>query len=174
MPETPHEEFEQPAGLSLNQPSTLNQSANQADLVIISYKSFIPSLSKSFAPINTSFVSQRQTRDQLTVKVVDVEDVYDEFSFGAHGVQALKDFLARATTTWTKAPHYVLFVGDASYDPRYYQAFPGGPFDFVPTKLVDTFFGEACSDDTIADFDGDGIPELAVGDYRPELPPRLM
>jgi len=52
-------------------------------------------------------------------------------------------------------------LGDASYDYRNYEG--GGNFDLVPTKLVDTVFMETGSDDTLTDFDGDGIPEIAVG-----------
>src|SRR5262249_32486051 len=35
--------------------------------------------------------------------------------------------------------------------------------DLVPSKLVDTGFLETASDDWLADFNSDGIPELAVG-----------
>ena len=110
----PEGQFQTPAGFSLNQPSTLNAS-NGADLLIIAYKDFIPSL----APL----VAQRQGQG-LTVLVADVEDVFDEFSFGAHSAQAVQDFLSYAYTPghWAKPPHYVLFAGDASYDPRSHQA----------------------------------------------------
>jgi hypothetical protein len=150
-------QFETPAGFSLNQPSTLNQStgqegSNQADLLIISYKDFIPRL----APL----ITKRQL-EGLTVKVVDVEDVYDEFSYGAHSALAIKDFLARAAANWTPRPRYVLFVGDASYDPRNYEGY--GYWDLVPTKLIDTQYEETCSDDALVDFDGDGIADIPVG-----------
>jgi Peptidase family C25/Lamin Tail Domain len=107
----PEGQFQTPAGFSLNQPSTLNASGNGADLLIISHKDFIPKL----APL----VLQRQSQG-LAVLVADVDDVYDEFSFGAHSSQALQDFLSYAYTPghWAKAPRYVLLMGDASYDPR--------------------------------------------------------
>lgn len=109
----PEGQFQTPAGFSLNQPSTLNAASNQADLLIISHRDFMPSV----APL----VALRQSQG-LTVQTADVEDVYDEFSFGAHGAKALKDFLAYINTpgSWAKAPKYVLLVGDASYDPREY------------------------------------------------------
>ena len=66
-----------------------------------------------------------------------------------------------ARATWVKAPRYLLLVGDASYDPRNYEG--GGNFDLVPTKLIDTLFMETGSDDTLTDFDGDGIPEIPAG-----------
>jgi hypothetical protein len=92
---------------------------------------------------------------------VDVEDLYDEFSFGSHGPGAIKAFLARALTQWRPAPRYVLLAGDATSDPRDYLGYPSR--DFVPTKTVDTQYMETASDDWFADFDGDGIPEMAVG-----------
>jgi hypothetical protein len=55
----------------------------------------------------------------------------------------------------------VLLVGDASFDPRNYLGF--GSFDLVPTKLVATKYLETASDDWFADFNGDGLPEMAVG-----------
>jgi hypothetical protein len=161
----PDTQLSQPESLTLNTPSTLNLASNGADLVIISYKDFIPAL----APL----VSQRQSQGFNTV-VCDVEDIFDEFSYGVHTPQAIRDFLARANTIWATHPRYVLLVGDASYDPRNYQGF--GKFDFLPTKLLDTGFRgqdtalETASDDWLTDFDGDGIADISIG----RLPVRTL
>ncbi len=159
----PSNSFLHPASLVFNQASTLNEASNQsnaADLVIIAHQSFIPSLTAVLPGTTTSLVTLRESQG-YTVKVVDVEDVFDEFSYGIHTPQAITDFLARARTTWVKAPRYLLLVGDASYDYRNYEGL--GNFDFVPTKLIDTVFMETGSDDTLTDFNGDGIPEIPVG-----------
>ncbi len=154
----PAARISQPAWLTLNQPSTLNSSANAGDLVIIAYKDFIPSL----APL----VAQRQAQG-YSVKVADIDDVYDEFSFGEHTSQAIHDFMSLAKNTWTRPPSYLLLVGDASYDPRNRLGF--GSFDLVPTKLVDTGTAgaatalEAASDDALIDFDNNGVADIAVG-----------
>jgi hypothetical protein len=156
----PVESFLHPASISFNQPSGLNQSNNAADLLIISHQSFMS------LPNLAALVSQRQSQG-FSVKLVDVEDVFDEFSYGSHTPQALIDFLSRAHSTWTKAPSYLLLLGDASYDPRNYSG--AGNSDFVPTKLIDTGAAgtssalETASDDALTDFDGDGIPEIAIG-----------
>lgn len=147
-----NDQFDQPAGLSLNQPSTLNLNSNAADFLIVSHKNFITSVD----PLRLA----RQNQG-MAAKVVDVEDVYDEFSYGVHGPQAIKDFLSHAATHWTTKPRYVIFAGDASYDPRNYVNF--GNFDFVPTKLVDATFNETASDDWLTDFDNDGVADIPVG-----------
>ncbi len=154
----PASRISQPASLTLNQRSALNSNTNGADLVIIAYKDFIPSL----APL----VAQRQAGGYV-VKLVDIDDVYDEFSFGAHTPQAIRDFMSLARSSWTRAPSYLLLAGDASYDPR--NRLGAGNFDFVPTRLVDTGTAgtatalETASDDWLTDFDGNGIADIAVG-----------
>lgn len=148
----PESEVDQSATLSLNQPSSLNLSSNGADLLIISHKSLIP----SFTPLVNLRASQG-----LSVSVIDVEDIYDEFAYGKHGPQAIRDFLAFVSTQWSKVPRYVILGGDASYDPRNYLGL--GNRDLVPTKLVDATFNETSSDDWISDFNNDGIADIPVG-----------
>ena len=151
-------QFDQPASLALNQPSTLNQGnlsqtiTHGADFLVVSHKNFIPNL----APL----LNQRQSQG-MTAAVVDVEDVYDEFGYGAHGPQPIKDFLSYASTHWVTKPRYVIFAGDASFDPRNYLNV--GNFDFVPTKLVDATYNETASDDWLTDFDNDNIGDIPVG-----------
>jgi hypothetical protein len=106
-------------------------------------------------------LAQLRRNQGLVVKVIDVEDIYDEFSFGEHSPQALHDLLQTANDSWTRKPHYVLLAGDASYDPKNYLG--QGSNDLVPTKLIDTALMETASDDWLADFNGDGRAELALG-----------
>jgi hypothetical protein len=143
----------QPASVLANGPSTWSTGAGQqADMVVITHGSF----TQQVAPL----VAQRAA-EGLNVKVVDVEDLYDEFSYGTHTPQAVRDFLAWTKAKWEKAPAYVLLVGDGSYDPRDYLA--RGRYDLVPSKLVDAGAMETASDDWFADFDDDGISDLAIG-----------
>jgi hypothetical protein len=92
---------------------------------------------------------------------MDVEDLYDEFSFGVKHPQAIKDFLKLAREHWRRPPRFVLLVGDASSDPRNYLGY--GEIDFVPTKLIETSYLQTGSDDWFVDFDNDGLPEMAIG-----------
>jgi hypothetical protein len=111
---------------------------------------------QSLEPLKTLRESQG-----LKVALVDVEDIYDEFSFGVKSPQAIKDFLNLAEKQWRRKPRFILLVGDATFDPRNYMGF--GDYDFVPTKLVDTSYLETASDDWFVDFNNDGLPDIAIG-----------
>jgi hypothetical protein len=162
----PQGQFDQPVALSLSQPSSLNLGVvsptltSGADFLIIAHKNFIPSL----APL----VNQRLAQGKIA-GIVDVDDVYDEFSYGFHGPQAIKDFISYTltSTNWVTKPHYIIFAGDATLDPRNYQG--QGELDFVPTKLVDATYNETSSDDWLADTTGDpgggpdGIADVCIG-----------
>jgi hypothetical protein len=140
-----------PAGIRANQPSSWRK-AGGYDFVIVSHGDFIDSLS--------SLEALRKS-EGLSVGVMNIEDVYDEFNFGMKSPQALKDFLSHARSSWSRPPRFVLLVGDASFDPRNYLGF--GDQDYVPTKLIDTVHLETASDDWFVDFDNDGLPEMAIG-----------
>jgi hypothetical protein len=135
-----------------NVPSNLQQAGLGADFVIITRAD----LKASLNPL----VTLRQAQG-LSVSVVDIEDIYDEFSFGNKSPQAIKDFLVYANVNWLPKPRFVLMAGDASLDPKNYLGF--GDSDLVPTKLIDTIYMETASDDWFCDFDGNGVPEMAMG-----------
>lgn len=136
-----------------NHPSSLHASSNHSEYVVVSHADFIPAL----APL----VTLHQTLDPI---VVDVEDVYDEFSFGQKTPQAIRDFLQWSHAKWTApAPRFVVLAGDATVDPRDYSG--RGNVDFVPTKAVPMTqkTGEMPSDDWFVDYNDDGLPDTAIG-----------
>jgi hypothetical protein len=59
------------------------------------------------------------------------------------------------------APEELPTAGAVTPDPRDYLG--RGRFDLVPSKLVDAGAMETASDDWFADFDDDGVADLAVG-----------
>jgi hypothetical protein len=146
------EKVKSPVEIVSNHPSTWHQEKGGYDLIIISHRDIFDSLK----PLKNLRESQG-----YKVTLVDVEDLYDEFSFGNKSARAIRDFLALAKGNWKKSPRFVLLVGDASFDPRNYLGL--GDFDFVPTKLIDTAYLETASDDWFVDFNNDGIPEMAIG-----------
>jgi hypothetical protein len=141
-----------PVGVMPNRPTAWHAVSPGADLVIIGHRSLLPAVE----PLRAL-----REKQGLKVAVVDVENVYDEFSYGAKDPQAIRDFMAYAKAAWSRPPRYLLLVGDASFDPRNYLG--NGWADLVPTKLVDTTYMETASDDWMTDFDGDGIADIPVG-----------
>jgi hypothetical protein len=138
--------------LKANEPSILRSQTQGADFVIISSKEFFSAIE----PL-------RMTRQSegYKVAVINIEDIYDEFSYGNKSPKAIKDFLALAKSTWKIPPVYLLLVGDASYDSKNYMGY--GNFDSVPTKLIDTAEMETASDDWFVDFNNDNVGDLMVG-----------
>ncbi len=137
-----------------NTPSLLKSPSNGADFVIVAPRAYFDSLAVLKAARET---------ERIAVQLVDIADIYDEFSNGNKSPQALKNFFRYAKENWTLKPNYAMLVGDASFDPRNYSGFGGDAADIVPTMFVDTWNIEAVSDEVLVDFNGDGIGEMSIG-----------
>ena len=123
-----------------------------ADLLVITKREYFGAMG--------GLVARRQS-EGLVVALVDVEDLYDEFNWGNKSVEAERGFVEYWIGKWKHGASYLLLVGEASYDPKNYLGL--GEVDQVPTKLVDTTYMEAATDDWISDVDGDGIADIATG-----------
>ncbi len=141
-----------PVQLAANQPSQWHSPQAGSQVVVIAHP--------AFADVLAPLVDLRRQQGR-TVSVVLTDDIYDEFSFGEHSPQAIRDFLQTATQNWTTAPKYLLLAGDASVDPRNFLGF--GDFDFVPTRIIPTSQLMTASDDWFSDFNNTGLPALATG-----------
>ena len=143
-----------PAFVRANHPSTWHAPSQAHDYVVVSHADFL----EQVAPL----ASLREQQGHHAA-VVDIEDVYDEFSFGEKTPQALRDFLQLARDTWAEAPRFVVLAGDATLDPRDYAGL--GSADFVSTRHVamSQVALETASDDWFVDFDDDGLPDVPIG-----------
>lgn len=144
----------QSQSVTANNPSTLSTTNNAANLVIISHGA------ADFMAAAETWATYRRNQG-FTVKVVDVADVFDEFNYGVLSANSINSFLNYAKNNWTTQPNYVLLIGDGSYDSRNYEG--NGYWNMVPSKIVNTVYTEAPSDEALTDFNGDGLAELAVG-----------
>jgi len=135
-----------------NEPSTWHAAQAGSDIVMLTH----PSFARGLQPL----VDLRRSQGK-TVSVVSINDIFDEFNFGERSPHAMRDFLATASAKWKTAPHYLLLVGDASFDPRNYLGF--GHLDFMPTRSVDTFYIKTSSDEWFSDFKNTGVGEIATG-----------
>jgi hypothetical protein len=141
-----------PSRIVADEPSSWRDTNNAADFVILA--------PAAFRAAAEPLADARRAQGLLTV-VVGLEDVYDEFSAGDADVNALRAFLRHAQTHWQRGPRYLLLLGDASLDPRNYLGL--GARDYLPTGYVGTVFMETASDESLADLDGDGVAEIALG-----------
>lgn len=66
----------------------------------------------------------------LSTIVVDVDNIYNEFSCGALDPTSLRDYIKYAYDNWQITPEYVLFFGKGTYD---YRNIEGYGDNFVPT-----------------------------------------
>ena len=167
--------YSRPTQILSAQPFTLRNPANQADYIVISHSDFIESLKP--------LVDFRQSQG-LSLMVVDVETVYDQFSNGIFNPLAIQKFLRHAYTSWQKpAPTYVLLVGDAHFD--YKNAIvetyrlDGKTYDLYP-NFVPTLHGwspesgETAMDHRFVTVSGDDtLPDMFIGRLSVQRPHEL-
>ncbi len=119
-----------------------------ADYIIISGADFMDAAER--------LAAHRQAQG-LSTLVVDVADVYDEFSFGQIDAEAIRRFVQYGFHTWAQRPVYVLLFGEFSFDYRNlfgqtrvarHNLVPGMPFQSPNRGLsfTDEFFGRVDDD----------------------------
>ncbi len=127
----------------------------QADYILISNKLF-----DNIANNYVQFISKEYG---VTTKLVYVDDIYDQYSYGYFNPESIRDFLKTTHMTWKEPfPKYVLLAGAATYD--YYgnktKNFGAGvTHNYVPSfgaPVSDTWF-------VIWDTTGANIPQMDIG-----------
>ncbi|MDH3727480.1 MAG: C25 family cysteine peptidase, partial [Myxococcales bacterium] len=99
--------------------------------------------------------------DGLMARVVELQDIFDEFANGSPDPNAIREFLRFANQSWTTSPRFVVLVGKGSFD---YREILGPAINLLPPIMALTHAGMASSDTKYADFLGDdGVPDVAIG-----------
>lgn len=126
----------------------------KTDYLIISHPMFVDHLGP--------FVAAKQAQG-YQVKVVDVDQVYDSYSYGIKDAAALQRLVATAYNQLGTS--YVLLVGGDSYD--YKGVLPNQSVSFVPTLYTRTHpvVHFTPSDPLIGDVTGNRVPDVAVGRF---------
>jgi hypothetical protein len=88
--------------------SNLHGATPGADFVIISPPEFLGEAARLKA--------HRERQDSLMTMVVNVEQIFNEFSGGLLDPMAIRDFLRYARTYWTRKPAYALLLGAGHFD----------------------------------------------------------
>ncbi len=143
-----NDKFLKPEKIIKDTLSDLRNQHNGADYIIIT----ATELMRDVQPL-ADFRSQQGMR----TKVVDVQDIYDEFNHGILNPYAIRDFLKYAYENWQPpAPTYVLLIGDAN---------PIDKTSVVPTIQIQVpGYGSSSSDHQFVTFRGnDFFPEMFIG-----------
>ncbi len=145
------------ARIEADEPSDLRNPENRADYIIITHRDFMRSAER--------LAAYRESRGLKTM-VVDVQDIFDEFSGSVFDPHAIRSFLKTAYETWRRpAPAYVLLFGDTTYLMDKDAAAASSFKSFVPSFMVYTVsFGMTSSDNYFAAVSGDDdLPDLFIG-----------
>jgi len=152
-----------PKSIVKDEPSTLHNPANRIDYIMITHSDFRRSTEK---------LADFRRKQGLDVIVVDINDVYDEFSYGVFDPKAIQRFLRYAYFNWEKIPSYVLLVGDAHWDYKYvydeyYKKYDQYPRIYVPTYHAQSVpYGETAMDQRFVEVSGDDIiPDMMIGRF---------
>ena len=124
------------------------------DMIIISPESFFE-MSKELASLHSEL-------DSMTVLVAQINDVYDEFSWGLPDVVAIRYFLRYALDYYGEnSEHkvaYVILAGDGTNDFRKYEATTGDK-NRIPPFII----GKVASDDYYIYLDNNSSPDMMIG-----------
>ncbi len=154
----PESAVRQPAAMSVWGGSTLFDTNQQVDYLMIAH----PSLMAAVQPLAT-----KHTNSGLSVRVVNVQEIYDLWSDGSLSADAIRSFLAYAYSNYqAPAPTYVLLVGDGTVN------FRGYPLAGVATRVnyippfqggFDAWSGASISDNAFVTVQGsDLLGEMIV------------
>ncbi len=143
-------------------PSDLRNVSNGCDYIIITHNKFTSIADQLAAFRQNNFPDENIPNPRICV--VDVQQIYDEYSFGLLEPKALKEFVKYAFENWVSpAPSYVVLLGDMSYD--YRALLSTSRLNFIPSiPYYATQYGQAASDNLIVAVAGpDPAPDLALG-----------
>ncbi|MCU0342363.1 MAG: C25 family cysteine peptidase [Ignavibacterium sp.] len=123
----------------------------QTDYISITHPKFLNGVQNYIQTISNLF--------NLTTSVYQVNDIFDEFSFGYPYPDAIRLFTnVLYENAQEPKPQYLTLIGDASYDYKYFLGSTGGK-NYVPS------YGNPVSDNwyTVWDLNAPPIPQIKVG-----------
>ena len=106
-------------------------------------------------------LADHRTSAGMSVRVVELEEIYDAFSNGHPTPRAVQSFLRHAYGNWSVRPRFAVLIGAGTYD---YKNRSGRGGNLLPPLLASTPWGRFASDTMLGDVVGDdGAPEISVG-----------
>lgn len=152
-----------PIQLTKDLPSNLRNVQNGADYIIIYHADFEAQAQQ--------LAEHRRQFDSLRVMAVNIQDVYDEFSWGLFDPVAIRDFLKFAYANWQPRPKFVLLVGDGDFD--YKNIISDMDKNWIPPYETGEFSERSsrAMDDWYTYINGnDELMDLAIGRFTVRTP----
>ncbi len=142
------DKYQKPDEIIKDTPSDLKNIQNGADYIIITDTEFV----RDAQPL-----ANFRTQQGLRSKIVEVQNIYDEFNHGISNPYALRDFLEYTYHNWKPpAPTYVLLLGDTNLREK---------SSTVPTIQIQVpGYGSSASDHQFVTIRGDDqFPDMLIG-----------
>ncbi len=150
--------YKEPKNFTVVENSNLHRISDGAKYIIITHSNFLTQAEEFKA------FKESSSKTKLSTIVVDVADIFNEFSGGLTDVCGIRDFIKYCYDNWSTRPEYVLLFGDGDYD---YKNIEGKNENFIiPYESVDSYhnINSYCSDDFYAYIDGnDMVVDIALG-----------
>lgn len=148
--------------------SNLRGETTGAKFIIITHKNFLEAANqlKNFR--------QNEAEPKISTLVVDVDQIYNEFSCGIVDISAIRDYIKYANDNWQIPPKYICLFGKGTYD---YKNIEGFGDNFIPTwqteqslifigggdsYTTDDFFVRVVGADNVIDVAIGRIPSVSV------------
>ncbi|OGU65711.1 MAG: hypothetical protein A2499_02955 [Stygiobacter sp. RIFOXYC12_FULL_38_8] len=134
----------------------LRNSTTQADYIAITHSKFQQNV--------VEYVNDIKDFYKINPTVINIQDIYDEYSYGLFDPEAIKKFLISTHAYWKfPKPKYVALIGDATYD-YYGNKFKSGLVKYRAINYVPSY-GFPVSDNwfVVWDTTGANIPQMNIG-----------
>lgn len=159
------------APVSRDTPSDLRNLANRGHFVAIAHADFVAASSQ--------IADYHFQREAMSVQTLDIQDVYDEFTWGLIDPIAVHDLLEYALLNWEDPPLYALLVGDSTDDPKAYRA-RNIPLGIPHPEYVRRGLGQPYDMQLSADglsqllIGADSVPDLLLGRLAVQSPSEVL
>jgi len=131
-----------------------------AEFVIITHEDFLPEAQRL-----ASFRENGNPKNQLITEVVQISDIYKNFSAGLLDPVGIRNFLQYTYAHWSPRPAYILLFGDGDYDPK--NIIGKGDQNWIPTFQSDDTLAELGTRTTDSWFTyligNDKVMDMAIG-----------
>ena len=157
----PSKQYDSVESITKKSRTDLRSSSNTADYIIITHENFNDS-----AKILANWRAHDSSVDPLNTMVVDIGDIYDEFAWGIEDPVAIRDFLHYAWLYYNQGLEHVAYCclfGDTTY--RFKNIENQTEKNFVPSYTAFINKKGIITDDFFVWFDGNEIPEIALGRF---------